>query len=105
VHITGEGKIGIILALIGIAGAGAIMIWPDQTFIGWLLIATAVIGGLGLAIKHIVINKVSRFAVLSMIGTVLIVAGALASRAPCRQAQSPCGHRPAPASPGPIGAQ
>jgi hypothetical protein len=50
--ISTEGKIGIFLALIGLLGAGAIMIAPQQLWIGWSLIAIAVIGLIILGFYH-----------------------------------------------------
>jgi hypothetical protein len=49
---TTEGKIGIALALVGPAGAGAIMRAPDHIEIGWALVAIAVIGGILLSAHH-----------------------------------------------------
>jgi hypothetical protein len=51
-RISAEGKIGIFLALIGLLGAGAIMIAPQQLWIGWTLIAIAVVGLLILGLYH-----------------------------------------------------
>jgi hypothetical protein len=51
-HISPEGKLGLLLGLIALAGAGAIMVAPDHTEIGWLLIAIAAIGGMALAWHH-----------------------------------------------------
>jgi hypothetical protein len=50
--ISVEGKFGILLGLIGLAGAGAIMIAPEHTEIGWTLIVVAVVGGGFLAYHH-----------------------------------------------------
>jgi hypothetical protein len=51
-HISGEGEVGIFLALLALAGAGAIMIYPTHLWIGWLLILVSVGGAIGLAINH-----------------------------------------------------
>src|ERR1019366_4998598 len=51
-QISTEGKIGIALALVGVAGAGAIMVFPQDIEIGWCLIAVAIIGAIWLAIVH-----------------------------------------------------
>ena len=51
-HISDEGKIGIVLALIGLAGAGAIMVAPQQLWIGWSLIALALPGFFWLLYNH-----------------------------------------------------
>jgi hypothetical protein len=47
-----EGKTGILLALVGLAGGGAIMIAPEKLWIGWGLITTAAIGGVALGFHH-----------------------------------------------------
>jgi hypothetical protein len=51
-QISTEGKIGIALALVGVAGAGAIMVFPQDIEIGWCLIVVAIIGAIWLAIVH-----------------------------------------------------
>jgi hypothetical protein len=51
-QISTEGTIGIALGLVGLAGAGAIMVFPQDIGIGWCLIAVAVIGFIWLAIAH-----------------------------------------------------
>jgi tellurite resistance protein TehA-like permease len=51
-QISTEGTIGIALGLVGLAGAGAIMVFPQDIEIGWCLIAVAVIGFIWLAIAH-----------------------------------------------------
>jgi hypothetical protein len=52
--ISTEGKIGIALALIGLAGAGALVVAPAPwvTAVGWALIAVAVAGGIALGVHH-----------------------------------------------------
>jgi hypothetical protein len=51
-QISLEGKIGIWLALVGLAGAGAIMIAPEKLWIGWGLISLAALGSAALAFHH-----------------------------------------------------
>jgi hypothetical protein len=51
-QITFEGKISIFLTLLGLAGAGAVMIFPERIWIGWLLIASAAIGLVWLGFHH-----------------------------------------------------
>jgi hypothetical protein len=51
-HISLEGKIGIWLALAGLAGAGAIMIAPEKLWIGWSLISLAALGSTALGFHH-----------------------------------------------------
>ena len=52
-HISGEGTIGIVLALIALAGAGAIMLWPNRVEIGWGLIGLAAVGLAALIYYHL----------------------------------------------------
>ena len=47
-----EGKTGIFLALVGLAGGGAIMIAPEKLWIGWGLITLAALGGVALGFHH-----------------------------------------------------
>ncbi len=51
-QISLEGKIGIWLALVGLAGAGAIMIAPEKLWIGWGLISLAALGSTVLGFHH-----------------------------------------------------
>src|ERR1700722_14752200 len=51
-QISLEGKIGIWLALVGLAGAGAIMIAPEKLWIGWGLISLAALGSTALGFHH-----------------------------------------------------
>jgi hypothetical protein len=51
-HISGEGKLGIALGLVGLAGGGAMMVAPTHTEIGWTLIAIAVAGFVTIGIHH-----------------------------------------------------
>jgi hypothetical protein len=48
-HISIEGKLGLLVGLIGLGGAGAVVIAPE---VGWGLIGVAVIGGVVLAFHH-----------------------------------------------------
>jgi hypothetical protein len=59
-QISAEGKIGIALGLVGLAGAGAMMVFPQDIEIGWVLIAIAVIGFIWLAINHLCFPKRSK---------------------------------------------
>jgi hypothetical protein len=53
-QISAEGKIGISLTLLGLLGAGAIAVAPDQVWIiAWTLIAIAVIGLVLLFLYHV----------------------------------------------------
>jgi hypothetical protein len=49
---TPEGKLAFAATLIGIAGAGAMMIWPTKTWIGWTLLAIGIGGLLALGVHH-----------------------------------------------------
>jgi hypothetical protein len=51
-QITAEGKLGLCLGLIALAGGGAMMVAPDKLWIGWTLIALAGLGGIGLGFHH-----------------------------------------------------
>jgi len=50
--ISNEGKIGIVLGLLGLGGAGAIMVAPQFLAIGWGLIVIAIAGAILLAYHH-----------------------------------------------------
>lgn len=52
--ISTEGKIGIALGLIGLAGAGALVVAPAPwvTAVGWTLISVAAVGGIALGVHH-----------------------------------------------------
>jgi len=53
-HISFEGKIGISLALVGLGGAGALFVLPHPyaDYVGWTLIAIALLGLIGLTVFH-----------------------------------------------------
>jgi hypothetical protein len=51
-HISGEGKLGLLAALIGIGTAGAVWVAPAFTEIGWSMIAGAIVGMIALAAHH-----------------------------------------------------
>jgi hypothetical protein len=51
-QISGEGKIGIGLGLLSLAGTGAIVIAPQHTEIGWAMIALAAAGAILLGYHH-----------------------------------------------------
>jgi len=51
--ISTEGKIGIGLGLVALLGAGAIMVAPQELWIGWTLIVGAIVGLVGLGIYHV----------------------------------------------------
>lgn len=57
---TSEGKIGIALGLFGLVGGGAIMIAPNQVWIGWVMIAVAAIGLILLAAHHFPVIRMKR---------------------------------------------
>jgi hypothetical protein len=48
-QISTEGKLGLVVGLVGLGGAGAVVIAPA---IGWVLIGIAAIGGVALAFHH-----------------------------------------------------
>jgi hypothetical protein len=51
-HLSADGKIGIVLGLLGLAGTGAVVVWPEHTEIGWAMMSLAAIGGVALAVHH-----------------------------------------------------
>jgi hypothetical protein len=51
-EITTEGKLGLCLGLVALAGGGAMMVAPDKLWIGWTLIALAGVGAIGLGFHH-----------------------------------------------------
>lgn len=53
VKLSFEGKAGLVVGLVGLMGAGAIIVRPEQHFIGWTLIAAAGVGAAALAIGQI----------------------------------------------------
>ena len=50
--ISTEGKLSLVVGLLGLAGGGAVWVAPDHTEIGWSMIAIAVIGSIALAFHH-----------------------------------------------------
>jgi len=52
VRISGEGKIGIVLALVFGAGTGVIAVFPDQPIFGWATIAASGVGAVLLGGHH-----------------------------------------------------
>ncbi len=52
VKISSEGKIGIGLSLLGLFGAGVVIVLPDFHPFGWLLIGGSLVGALVLALHH-----------------------------------------------------
>ncbi|MEZ2141937.1 hypothetical protein AAE026_06400 [Bradyrhizobium sp. DN5] len=76
--LTDEGKIGIGLALVGLGGAGAIMVAPEQMWIGWTMIAFCASGGAMLILYLVCSNLRERKGfVLLLVGTALIISGAV----------------------------
>jgi hypothetical protein len=73
-HISAEGKIGIGLGLFALGGAGAIMVAPEQLWIGWGMIGTAAIGCAALLAHHFQ-KTIKETSVLVLVGTGLIIAG------------------------------
>jgi hypothetical protein len=51
-RLSGEGKIGIGLGLLGSVGAGAIMIWPEYKLIGWAVFSSSSLGLVALVMHH-----------------------------------------------------
>jgi hypothetical protein len=54
--ISTEGKWGYVLTLIGLAGTGAVLVWPDQVWQLWIgraLIAVSLLGFVALGLYHI----------------------------------------------------
>jgi hypothetical protein len=73
-----EGKIGIGLGLLGLAGGGAIMVAPEQLWIGWTMIAVAASSGTALLVYHFCGDLRERNGfVLVLIGTTLIISGSI----------------------------
>src|SRR5581483_4067289 len=54
--ISPEGKIGILLALLAIGGAGALQVFPHpyNDYVGWTLIWVAIVGAVALGVYHVV---------------------------------------------------
>jgi hypothetical protein len=74
-------ELGLFFALLGIAGVGVPMIWPDQRAIGILFFVVGVGGCIVVAILSLVrliLSKKARLGtVLASIGTILIIAGTI----------------------------
>jgi hypothetical protein len=60
-QISTEGKLAILLGLLGFGGSGAVWVAPDDTEIGWLMIAMAGVGIVALAIYHLSAVMGTRF--------------------------------------------
>jgi hypothetical protein len=73
-RVSGEGKFGIIIGLVSIAGAGAIMLAPDRPWIGWGLIAISLIG-LTVLIYHHFEERLGRSRTLAIL---LMIFGGMA---------------------------
>src|SRR2546425_7343191 len=71
-----EGKIGISLALLALGGAGAVMVAPEQLWIGWGMIGIATVGGVALAMHHFE-RTIRGASVLVLIGTGMIISGGI----------------------------
>ena len=57
-----EGNVGIGLGILGLAGGGAIMVAPDQLWIGWTMITVAALSGAALLVYHFWRPRLSRIA-------------------------------------------
>jgi hypothetical protein len=79
-QISAEGKIGIAIGLIALAGGGAIMIFPDQFWIGETMMAIAAIGGVWLGLHHFGIRQQIIIPAIFMIITLAAVAFNYADR-------------------------
>jgi hypothetical protein len=66
-HISGEGKIGIALGLVALAGGGGAMNWPDHSEIGWAMMIIAGIGGVMLADHHFAPGQVTKHRMIVLI--------------------------------------
>jgi hypothetical protein len=67
-RISFEGKISIALALLGLLGAGALMVFPHQLWIGWAMMGASMLGLLILWAHH-VLSKGSNASPLGMTNT------------------------------------
>ncbi len=77
-YISDEGKIGIGLGLLGLGGGGAIMVAPQQLWIGWMMFSLAASGGVALLIHHFCSGLRERKGfVLVLIGTGLLISGSI----------------------------
>jgi hypothetical protein len=83
--ISTEGKLGLLVGLLGVGGGGAIMIWPDHTEIGWAMIAVAGCGGAALGWYHFsatlsrLWGPTRRTRMIALIGMIIFGFGFLAS--------------------------
>lgn len=74
-------ELGLFFALLGIAGIGVPMIWPDQKIVGILFFVVGVVGCIGIvvfSVARLVYSKRVRLSTILMsLGTVLIIVGAI----------------------------
>jgi hypothetical protein len=73
-QISDEGRIGIGLGLLALGGGGAIMVAPEQLWIGWGMIGVAAVGAAALLAHHFQ-KAIRGIPVLVLVGTGLIIAG------------------------------
>jgi hypothetical protein len=78
-RISGEGTAGLIVGLLALGGGGAIMVAPEQLWIGWSLIVVAAFGGVALFLHHysFIRKAIMTGAGLAILGTILIVSGSI----------------------------
>jgi hypothetical protein len=80
-QISTEGKLDLLVGLLALGGAGAVMIWPDHTAIGWAMIAVALVGGIALGYYHFrdYLRRSPRAmpVLLMILGAILFFAGAI----------------------------
>ena len=79
-RISGEGKFGILIGLVSMAGAGLIMLAPDRPWIGWGLVAIALVGAIVLLFHHLYESLGRRRALAAMLmifGGITFFAGAI----------------------------
>jgi hypothetical protein len=79
--ISTEGKLGLLVGLLALGGAGAVMIWPDHMEIGWGMIVMAAAGAAALAYQHfsVILARLSdvgaRSKMLSLVGAIVCAIG------------------------------